>query len=386
MLAVMVKAVSMPRREWRDRGDGDPSIPTRDRLLLRASRIAAGLGLLTLPTGVAVFVYQIWVEVDLYTVWRVVMVFMRVAVVLFLSALLLRALAGRFLGPLRMGEGREEEPGAPSGLSRRRMLAGLGLLLVTGVVFLPGLRVSSETDGGGAADQESFWVTATPSIPAGPARDDVIAFVKEHHPEAAPLLESTDAWEPLPEPSVHAFAFHGYRSPTWRMIMTLLYAHLVRVDGKDLEEDTFRIELKYFSPPPYVIWWGNYTQSGGVVETGYNYFETETDRIAPELARDLAYDFIAREHDEMPPFDGVWELVGVDEGLGYVKHDYRAPDGLYAAWRVGVRWDEYTASFRVEARYEYSTYEDYEEIEWGVSVSADGTEIREWEFRAFFGV
>jgi hypothetical protein len=104
-----------------------------------------------------------------------------------------------------------------------------------------------------------------PSTDPHVVRDKVIEFVRQKHPEVADLLGSPE-WEGLPEPAVHAFAVFGYTSEKWRMDMTVLPAHLVAVDGVTLEEDTFDVELKYRSPPPYVIWTGEYAPDIDVQE------------------------------------------------------------------------------------------------------------------------
>lgn len=65
----------------------------------------------------------------------------------------------------------------------------------------------------------------------------------------------------------------------------------VEVDGETLEEDTFDVELKVRSPPPYVTWSGRYAPNIAVQER--HFINREESRragaIAPEQARDLAF-------------------------------------------------------------------------------------------------
>jgi len=328
VLAIVVRTVFGTSGESKESKEPDEPISTENRGLSITSKIAAILGILALPTAVVVFIFCAVMDADYDTMLGVTQVFPR-----------------------------------------------------TAVVFLPNIRPFPEPERYDSSEGFSSLPTSTPSIPSGAARDDVIAFIKENHPETASLIEPPSDWEPLPEPSVHAFAVYGYRSATWRMNMTLFYAHLVKVDGKDLEEDTFDIQLKYLSPPPYILWRGKYAESSGVMEDRYSYHETETDKIAPEVARDLAFGFIMEEHYEVSLPDEEWRLAGVEEGVGQIKHTYEMGD-----WEVGVYWDEYTASYHVEAYYEYSSFTRYETIEWEVRMSPDGENIAELYFDSFSGV
>jgi len=317
-------------------------------------------------------------DADYDTMLGVTQVFARTAVVFFLLAILLKIMADRSRDGARIDEGLQEKDTAESWISKKSVVFLFGVLLMAAVVFLPNIKHFPEPERYDSSEGFSFPPTSTPSIPSGPARDDVIAFIKENHPETAALIEPPSDWEPLPEPSVHAFAVYGYRSATWRMNMTLFYAGLVKVGGKDLEEDTFDIQLKYLSPPPYILWWGKLAESSGV---SYYYHETETDKTDPEVARDLAFGFIMEEHDEVHLPDEEWRFAGVEEGVGQIKHTYKTGD-----WEVGVHWDEYTASYHVEAYYEYSSLTHYETIEWEVRMSPDGENIRELYFDFFGGV
>ena len=382
LFAIVVRIVFGTSGESKESKEPDEPISTENRGLSITSKIAAILGVLALPTALVVLIFYAVMDADYDTMLGVTQVFARSAVVLFLFAILLKIVAERSRDGARIDEGlQQEEDIAESRISKKSVVSLLGVLLMAAVVFLPNIRPFPEPERYDSSEGLSFPPTSTPSIPSGAARDDVIAFIKENHPETASLIEPPSDWEPLPEPSVHAFAVYGYRSATWRMDMTLFYAGLVKVGGKDLEEDTFDIQLKYLSPPPYILWWGKYAESSGVVEESYAYRETEAEKIAPEVARDLAFGFIMEEHDEVHLPDEEWRLTGVEEGIGQIKHTYEVGD-----WEVRVYWDEYTASYHVGAYYEYSSFIHYETIEWEVQMSPGGESITELYFDFFGGV
>jgi hypothetical protein len=221
-----------------------------------------------------------------------------------------------------------------------------------------------------------------PSTDPHVVRDKVIEFVRQKHPEVADLLGSPE-WEGLPEPAVHAFAVFGYTSEKWRMDMTVLPAHLVAVDGVTLEEDTFDVELKYRSPPPYVIWTGEYAPDIDVQER--HFVNREESRragaIAPEVARDLAFAYIVEQHSEADLPDQPWSEPRVKEGVWSSEYYYTAGN-----WRVYVTWSEYSSAYEIDAYYELVGGNVYAKIEWTVVVSADGEDIEEQHFNRFVGI
>lgn len=381
VLAIVVRIVFGTKGKSEESKEPEEPISSKNQVLSISSKIAVILGILALPTALVVFVFYAAMDADYDTMLGVIQFFAKTAVVLFLLAILLKIVADRSREGARIDEGLQEKDIAESRISRKSVVFLLGVLLMAAVVFLPNIEPFPEPALYDSSEGFSLPPTSTPSIPSGPARDDVLAFIEENHPETASLIEPPSDWEPLPEPSVHAFAVYGYRSATWRMNMTLFYAHLVKVDGKDLEEDTLDIQLKYLSPPPYILWWGKYAESTGVMEDGYSYHETETEKIAPEVARDLAFGFIIEEHYEVSLPDEEWRLAGVEEGVGQIKHTYKT-----GKWDVGVHWDEYTASYRVRAYYEYKSFTHYAKIEWEVRVSPDGENVEELYFDFFSGV
>lgn len=134
-------------------------------------------------------------------------------------------------------------------LQGRCLWAKVGAVVCLGLLLAGCIRPSTPTP------MPTPTPAPTPKFPSTDphvVRDKVIEFVRQKHPEIADLLGSPE-WKGLPEPSVHALAVSGYSSDKWRMDMTVWPAHLVAVDGVTLEEDTFDVELKYRSPPPYVI-------------------------------------------------------------------------------------------------------------------------------------
>jgi len=168
-------------------------------------------------------------------------------------------------------------------------------------------------------------------------------FVRQKHPEVADLLGSPE-WGELPEPEVHAFAVFGYTSDKWRMDMTVLPAHLVAVDGVTLEEDTFNVELKYRSPPPYVMWRGKYAPDIDVQKR--HFVDREESRragaTATEVTRDLAFGYIVEQHLEADLPDQPWSEPGVKEGAWSSEYYYTAGD-----WRVHVTWSEYSSTYEI---------------------------------------
>jgi hypothetical protein len=228
--------------------------------------------------------------------------------------------------------------------------------------------------------------TPTPAEPTPPfpstdpavARDLVIDYVRAEHPEVAGLLDEP-AWEALPEPAVHALAVYGYTSAGWQIDMVVLPGGLVSVNGVMLEEDTFDIELTYRSPPPYIAWSGKYAPEPGTTEDAYVNRSHKAEAIAPERARDLAFDFLVGEHPDVDAPGKPWAETAAEEGAWSSRFRYEAGN-----WSVTVQWYEAEAVYAVDARYEYAG-DYYVRIEWSGLVSADGTRIEEQAYRPFYG-
>jgi hypothetical protein len=217
-----------------------------------------------------------------------------------------------------------------------------------------------------------------PSTQPPVARDAVVEYVRRQHPEVADLLVSP-AWEALPEPAVHALAVYGYVSDAWQIDMTVLPAELVEIDGVLLQEDTFDIEFKVRSPPPYILWSGKYAPDAGVTEDLFVDRQATMEAIAPEAARDLAFRFLVDGHPEVDTPAQQWSEVEADESAWSSRYRYEAGD-----WRVAVLWYESTATYQVDGQYEYIG-DQYVKIAWTVLVSADGKELQELSFDSFYG-
>jgi hypothetical protein len=180
------------------------------------------------------------------------------------------------------------------------------------------------------------------------------------------LVFFSTAWVALPEPSVHALAVYGYTSDDWRIDMVVLPGGLVKVDGVLLQEDTFDVELKTRSPPPYILWNGKYAPDTGVTEDGYVNRERRVEAIPPENALDLAFRLIVQEHSEVDLSGQAWSEVDADEGAWSSRYRYES-----GGWRVTVQW--------------YESLKHYVKIEWTVRVSADGERVEEQSFNSFYG-
>jgi hypothetical protein len=224
-------------------------------------------------------------------------------------------------------------------------------------------------------------VEPTPKFPSTDppvARDAVVAYVRAQHPEiAASLGQAT--WEALPEPRVHALAVYGYLCDAWRIDMTVLPGGLVEVNGALLQEDTFDVELKARSPPPYILWRGTYAPDSGVIEAAYLHRAQKAEAIAAETARDLAFELIEEAHPEVGPPGEAWRETEAAADAWSARHGYET-----GGWRVAVRWSEAAEAYEVDARYERSG-EEYVLIEWRVRVSADGARVEEESFTSFYG-
>jgi len=207
----------------------------------------------------------------------------------------------------------------------------------------------------------------------------VIDYVREAHPEIAPLVGSPD-WGELSEPRIHALAVFGFDTDTWRMNMTVLPADVVAVEGEVLKEDTYDVELRYIAPPPYILWQGMYAPSAGVTEDAFIHREIEVEAIAPEVARDIAFQYIQEAHPEVDEPHEAWSQPQVSGGTGRTRYSYAAGD-----WRIEVYWSDYTATYEVHADYKYVGSHTVQ-IEWTAAVSADGEETTELYFDYFGGV
>jgi hypothetical protein len=214
--------------------------------------------------------------------------------------------------------------------------------------------------------------TAFPSVDPKVVRDKVVAFLATQYPaDLAGKFEGI-TWEQLPGPSSQPLAMYAYRSREWQMNMTVLPADLITYDGETLIEDTFDISLNYLSPPPFIRWTGFYGENSGIAEHSYVNRSAITERINPEEVRDLVYQFIIQKHPNAKISDEVvWSLTGSEESPGESVQAYQAGDLL-----VTVNWSEYSGVYSVNGYYE-GVGEQFVEIEWHVSVAADGSAITE---------
>jgi hypothetical protein len=217
-----------------------------------------------------------------------------------------------------------------------------------------------------------------PSTDPAVARDEVVKYVRAQYPEVADRL-GQPVWEALPEPAVHSLAVYGYTSDDWYIDTVVLPGGLVAVDGVLLEEDTFDVELKYRSPPPYIAWSGRYAPDTGITEDYFVNRSHKVEAIPPEMARDLAFGFLVQEHPEVDTPEQAWSETTADEDAWSSGHRYEAGN-----WEVVVWWYETHGMFEINAYYE-DIGGQYVKIEWTGLVSADGEQIQERSFDSFFG-
>jgi len=219
-----------------------------------------------------------------------------------------------------------------------------------------------------------------PSVDPVTVREAAVAYLQENHSDELGPKLSNLSWEAMPEPGTHSFAVFGFKTDSWQISLSVLPANLVEVDGETSGEDAYDISLSYLAPPPFIRWAGLYTASGGIREQSYAYRTETLPRIAPEQVRDLAFQTLRDEHPEAVELvSAAWELIGTQAGQGEMVSSYISGD-----WTVTVAWSEYTRAFSVYGLYE-SSGDQYVEVEWDATVSADGSSTSVNHFMYFGG-
>lgn len=232
-----------------------------------------------------------------------------------------------------------------------------------------------------ATQSQGATPTPWPAVPPATVRDEAVRYITQAHPEIADGLTTAD-WKELPEPSVHTLAVYGFEAAGWQMWLTIWPAGLVERGGQPTEEDIYIIALKYTTPPPYILWEGEYAASSGVSENRLINREAAVEAIEADLARDQAFSYIAQAHAEVTAPAAAWsEPVVTGDGMGIARYTYTA-----GGWEITVSWDAYTATYNIYGTYTSTTADSHIRIEWQVEMSADGRELEEIDFAYQAGV